>query len=125
MAFRRTDLLASFKHTVTLRKTTRVSSEDVWTLEEETYTEYSIRAHMEVLTLYDLTFLPIGMVEAGDTRGYFLPYYITTDGNIAVNVDDTIIWKGHKWRVYAVYPRYNRLGREVYREAYMRMEEEV
>jgi len=110
----------SLRHTVTLRKITPVDTTDAYAPEEETYAEYSIRAYMQVLTLYDLTWLPVGLVEEGDARGYFLPSYTIGTETIRVEIRDIIVWDNVEWRVFSITSHYNELGQEVYREAYMR-----
>jgi len=89
---------------LTFKKRTEAVASDVFGTKKVTYTEYPIKGLIRVITLEDLRFLPPGVLEVGNARGFFYKEYETVDGIKKIEPADIIVKNGVEWKVERILP---------------------
>ena len=105
---------------ITLVKVTESEISEDWGDTKITTTEYTITGKIVPVTTEDLRFLPSGLLDLGDARGYFLPSYTVDQTTVTVDTGDRIKYLDIEYEVTEITRHIDENGNELYRECRLR-----
>ena len=113
-------LASIFGKTVTLTQYLGTGDEDAFGQKNMTVLgTYRIKAEVQEITSYDLSFLVPGIADVGDAWGFFLPSYKIKGKTLNLQPEDEITWNSKTWRIDKIEDFY--VGESLwYRKALMR-----
>jgi len=88
--------------TIIVKELTQISNGDVWGSVDSSYTSYSnIPALVQVLSEYDLRFMEVGEVRAGDIRVLLKEEYSTGK---TIKVKDIVTYNNIDYEIFRIIP---------------------
>jgi len=111
------------KNKITLRKITLTEQGTIWGGVDETHTDYSdLPCLLRIVSLEDLRFMPVGIIDAGDIRVLMKWEYTVGATTLTPEVGDEIIYDNEKYSIYRVIPHVSHLGDKLFKEVWARKE---
>jgi len=108
---------------VTLRKVTLTEEGDIWGGVESSYTDYpDLKCLLRIVTLDDLRFMPVGIIDVGDIRVLMKWEYTVGAVTFSPEINDEIIYDNKRYSIYRVIPHLSHSGDKLFKEVWAREE---